>query len=120
MTGLIIIGVIIIIFIFFRSKNNNTMYEGGGSSLITGAILGYLLSNALINNSQYDSWRNMDYETLTRTLLERGITTEDELVEITDRANSGQLDDFLSFEETDYSQDSFSSFDDSSGGWGDE
>jgi hypothetical protein len=83
---LIIILVGVIIYLLRRrqgnpyqntSLNNSGMggFGSGMGGMMTGALLGYLLSEALISPHQYDSWQNMNSDELRQTLDDQGIMT---------------------------------------------
>ena len=50
-------------------------FGSGMGGMVTGALLGYLLSEALISPHQYDSWQNMNSDELRQTLDDQGIMT---------------------------------------------
>jgi hypothetical protein len=60
-----------------RPLNNSGMggFGSGMGGMMTGALLGYLLSEALISPHQYDSWQNMNSDELRQTLDDQGIMT---------------------------------------------
>jgi len=83
---LIIVLVGVIIYLLRRQSTNsyrdtalhNAGIGGVGSGMggmMTGALLGYLLSEALISPHQYDSWQNMNSDELRQTLDNQGIMT---------------------------------------------
>lgn len=66
-------------------------FGSGMGGMMTGALLGYLLSESLISHHQYESWQNMNSDELRQTLDNQGIMTP------------GQFDDASQNFNTDYS-----------------
>ena len=133
MTLLLILIVVGAVIYFMTRSRRQTEYPpdyghggflGGAGSLMTGAILGYLLSNYLISQQQYDDWQNMNAEELQQTLTNQGIMSEDDFSALQDRAAAGELDRYAAAPEAadqpeDYYADNndYDDFDDS--GFGD-
>lgn len=126
MVLLIIVLVGVIIYLLRRrpanpyrdTQLNNSGMAGFGSGMggmMTGALLGYLLSEALISPHQYDSWQNMNSDELRQTLDDQGIMTpaqfddasqdfttddssgNDSTDSMTNDSGSGSFDDFGGF-----------------------
>ena len=70
--------------------------------LAGGAILGYLLSRAMISPHQYDQWRNLDRDQLQNTLASNGIMNSDQFSGLEQQANSGALNQYLPAEQQQY------------------
>ncbi len=120
----IIILVAVIIYLLRRRATNSygSASDRGGfghgmGGMMTGALLGYLLSESLISHHQYDSWQNMDSDELRQTLADQGIMAPDQFDDASrkfsaDSAewNASQNDAF-----PDVDADSFNDFGDSGG-----
>lgn len=81
-----------------RSGPNQNSYMGGGGGfgmggMLGGMVLGYLLSHYLIDQHQYDMWRNMDDDELRETLTSNGILNGDEFDDLLGQAEAGNLPD---------------------------
>lgn len=63
--------------------------------LAGGAILGYLLSRALISPAQYDQWRYLDRDQLQHTLASNGIVSNDQFAGLEQQADSGAFNQYL-------------------------
>lgn len=80
----------------------NTAPGGSGLGYMAGGmLLGYLLSNNLINQQQYDEWKNMNGEDLKNTLTDNGIVSAAEFDSL-----SQQFDDYSGSETVDDSTNS--------------
>ncbi|SDF81549.1 hypothetical protein [Sporolituus thermophilus] len=66
---------------------------GGAGGMLTGLILGYLLSQHLITPEQHEMWRNMNSDELRETLAGHGILSESQFDMLVDRASAGDLDE---------------------------
>ncbi len=133
---LIIILVAVIIYLLRRrpanpyrgTTMNNPGMGGVGSGMggmMTGALLGYLLSEALISPRQYDSWQNMNSDELRQTLDDQGIMTPAQFDDASQNFNTEQLsgNDFNDSmtNDSDYGSGSSSDFNDFGGfGGGDD
>lgn len=68
---------------------------------MTGAILGYLVSNFLIDSHQYNAWRGLSTDKLQATLAAAGIMSEADFAGLSDQLTAaaemtevqGQLED---------------------------
>ena len=96
---LILLGLYVVYRLFrSRSGDNQNSYRGGNGGFVMGGmlggmVLGYLLSNYLIDQHQYDMWRNMDDDELRETLTSNGILKGDEFDDLLGQAEAGDLPD---------------------------
>ena len=93
---LILLGLYVVYRLFrSRSGDNQNSYRGGFGmgGMLGGMVLGYLLSNYLIDQHQYDMWRNMDDDELRETLTSNGILKGDEFDDLLGQAEAGDLPD---------------------------
>ena len=96
---LILIGLYVVYRLFrSRSGDKQNSYRGGNGGfgmggMLGGMVLGYLLSNYLIDQHQYDMWRNMDDDELRETLTSNGILKGDEFDDLLGQAEAGDLPD---------------------------
>ena len=96
---LILLGLYVVYRLFrSRSGDNQNSYRGGNGGIgmggmLGGMVLGYLLSNYLIDQHQYDMWRNMDDDELRETLTSNGILKGDEFDDLLGQAEAGDLPD---------------------------
>lgn len=112
LTLLLAIAVIyLLVKLFRRPGNYNHSYDnfhnsgfGGAGSMITGMILGYLLSRSLISQDQYDMWGNMGLDELRSTLVDNGVVSEEQFDNLQDQADAGSLDDANGNDAEDYGQ----------------
>jgi len=72
--------------------------------LAGGAILGYLLSRSMISPSQFNDWRNLDQNQLSKTLTSQGIVDPGEFIALEQQASSGALNSYLPLEDQQYLQ----------------
>lgn len=85
---IIILLLLVIVYLVLRRPrmggpemmNPNGYGMGGGfghgmGGMVTGAILGYLLSEALIDHHQYEAWQDMNAGELRQTLADNGVLT---------------------------------------------
>lgn len=100
LTMLLILLGLYVVYRLFRSRSgyNQNPYMGGNSGfgmggMLGGMVLGYLLSNYLIDQHQYDMWRNMDDDELRETLTSNGILKGDEFDDLLGQAEAGDLPD---------------------------
>ena len=96
---LILLGLYVVYRLFrSRSGDNQNSYRGGFGmgGMLGGMVLGYLLSNYLIDQHQYDMWRNMDDDELRETLTSNGILKGDEFDDLLGQAEAGDLPDVAS------------------------
>lgn len=87
---LIILAIVYIVYRLFRSRESYPMNSGMGS-MFGGMILGYLLTNYLIDQNQYDMWRNLDDEQLRETLTSQGIVSDSDYDSLAEQATEGTL-----------------------------
>ena len=100
LTVLLILLGLYVVYRLFRSRsgdNQNSYRSGNGGfgmgGMHGGMVLGYLLSNYLIDQHQYDMWRNMDDDELRETLTSNGILKGDEFDDLLGQAEAGDLPD---------------------------
>lgn len=100
LTVLLILLGLYVVYRLFRSRsgdNQNSYRSGNGGfgmgGMLGGMVLGYLLSNYLIDQHQYDMWRNMDDDELRETLTSNGILKGDEFDDLLGQAEAGDLPD---------------------------
>ena len=97
LTLLLAIAVIYLLVKLFRRPGNHSYDNfhnggfGGAGSMITGMILGYLLSRSLISQDQYDMWGNMGIDELRSTLVDNGVVSEEQFDNLQDQAAAGSL-----------------------------
>ncbi|MBU2703459.1 hypothetical protein Ga0466249_004604 [Sporomusaceae bacterium BoRhaA] len=94
-------------------------FGSGMGGMMTGALLGYLLSESLISHHQYDSWQNMDADDLRQTLADQGIMTSEQFDDASQQlaTNSSSWNDSqedVPFD-SDSSSDSWNDFNDFGG-----
>lgn len=88
---LLIIIILVGVIIYLLCRRSSTSYGPSGmhvpniggfgsgmGGMMTGALLGYLLSESLINHHQYDAWQNMGVDELRQTLADQGIMTSEQ------------------------------------------
>ena len=100
LTVLLILLGLYVVYRLFRSRSGDNLnsYRGGNGGfgmggMLGGMVLGYLLSNYLIDQHQYDMWRNMDDDELRETLTSNGILKGDEFDDLLGQAEAGDLPD---------------------------
>lgn len=87
----------------YYGQQQSGMGMGGMlGGLAGGAILGYLLSRAMISPHQYDQWRNLDRDQLQNTLASNGIMNSDQFAGLEQQAGSGALNQYLPPEQQQY------------------
>lgn len=80
----------------YYGQQRSGMGMGGMlGGLAGGAILGYLLSRAMISPSQYDQWRHLDRDQLQNTLANNGIVSQDQFHGLEQQASSGAFNQYL-------------------------
>ena len=79
----------------FGQQHSGMGMGGMLGGLAGGAILGYLLSRAMISPNQYDQWRGMDRDQLQNTLASNGIVNSDQFSGLEQQANTGVLNQYL-------------------------
>ena len=79
----------------FGQQHSGMGMGGMLGGLAGGAILGYLLSRAMISPHQYDQWRGMDRDQLQNTLANNGIVNSDQFSGLEQQANTGSLNQYL-------------------------
>lgn len=92
----IFVGIYILYRLFQPSGYNSGAYSTGGygssgRGMLSGMILGYLLTHYLIDQNQYDMWRNLDDGQLRDTLTSQGILNDSDYDNLTDQATEGTL-----------------------------
>lgn len=97
---LLLLGIAVLAFVFYmfwksRSSSDYGMRDtsmfGGAGSMATGMILGYLLSNYMINQEQYNAWQGLGGDDLRDMLVSRGILNSEDFDSLSSQANSGDL-----------------------------
>ncbi|EAX47159.1 hypothetical protein TcarDRAFT_0798 [Thermosinus carboxydivorans Nor1] len=125
---IVIIGIALFMMMRPRQTPENSVaaqpqYEAPGhggfnrvGGMLTGLILGYLLSQHLITPEQHETWRNMNSDELRETLANQGILSERQFDMLVDQANAGGFDDtyFAAADSWDAGQ-AFDNFDDFDG-----
>lgn len=108
-----------------REGNFHNSNFGGAGNMMSGMILGYLLSRYLISPNQYDMWRDMNADELRTTLVENGVVSDDEFIDLQNQAVNGELpedandvsgDNAVYDSYNDDSADSFDNYDDAGSG----
>ncbi|MCE5284498.1 MAG: hypothetical protein LLG02_01430 [Pelosinus sp.] len=121
---LIFLG-IYIVYCLLRSGSHAAGGYGnsGMGSMFGGMVLGYLLSHYLIDQNQYDMWRNLDDDDLRDTLTSQGILNDADYNQLLGQAAEGALpgydnsDTDLNSDANDYvAANDSSSYDDFGGG----
>lgn len=64
---------------------------GGMGGMVGGMMLGYLLTHYLIDQNQYNLWRNLDDDQLRETLISQGILNDSDYNHLANQAQSGDL-----------------------------
>lgn len=64
---------------------------GGAGSMLTGMVLGYLLSNYLIDQRQYDMWRDLTPDALRDILASQGVMSGTDFDALAQKALAGEL-----------------------------
>ena len=90
---LIILAIVYIVYRLFRSESHQAGGYGGPGmdGMFGGMILGYLLTHYLIDQNQYDMWRNLDDEQLRETLTSQGIISDSAYDNLAEQATEGIL-----------------------------
>lgn len=93
---LILLG-IYILYSLLRSRSSEPYAGNYGNShmgsMLGGMVLGYLLSHYLIDQNQYDMWRNLDDDELRNTLVSEGILNDSAYDQLLGQAAEGELPD---------------------------
>lgn len=98
---LTIIVILAVIYFAYRLLKPNTYsnnpYASGGfgrpglGGMFGGMILGYLLTHYLIDQNQYDMWRNLNDDQLRDTLISQGVLNETDFDHLAGQASAGML-----------------------------
>ena len=95
---LAILVIYLLVKLFRRPGNYGHSYDNfhnngfsGAGSMVTGMILGYLLSRSLISQDQYDMWGNMGIDELRSTLVDNGVVNDEQFDNLQDQADAGEL-----------------------------
>lgn len=87
---------------YYGQQRSGTGMGGMLGGLAGGAILGYLLSRAMISPNQYDQWRSLDRDQLQNTLASNGIVSQDQFSGLAAQADSGAFNQYLPPEQQQY------------------
>lgn len=104
---LVIVGIYIAYRLLRSREYDQRPYAPGGYSgtgmggMLGGMILGYLLTHYLIDQNQYDMWRNLDAEQLRATLISQGILNDSDYERLAGQASSGMLPGYENNNDTD-------------------
>jgi hypothetical protein len=94
---LILVGVYIVYRLVRSLGYSSSPYNSGGfdkagmGGMFGGMILGYLLSNYLIDQNQYNMWQNLTDEELRDTLTSKGILNNTDYDGLAEQATMGTL-----------------------------
>jgi hypothetical protein len=115
MSWMMLIIIAVVLYFVLRSRRTDPGYNqwnapgvGHGYGMLAGGmLLGYLLSNNLINHEQYDDWKNMNSDELKQTLTDNGIVSAAEFDSLSQQFDTQDSDfDGSGFDSQDYSDSS--------------
>jgi hypothetical protein len=93
----ILLGIYIVYRLLRPREYNSGSYPAGGygspgmGGMFGGMILGYLLTHYMIDQNQYDMWRNLDDEQLRDTLTSQGVLNESDYDHLIGQVTAGML-----------------------------